>query len=88
MKMTIKPNAIFHVWSADAAAECLNLSDETYTFLWENIVPRQKRSTSECPDDFERNALARFWRHVPDAMRRELNAAAADDEYALEYEAS
>ena len=36
-----KPNDLFNYWRADEAAECLELPDETYSFLWIEIVPRQ-----------------------------------------------
>jgi hypothetical protein len=71
-----KPNDLFNYWRADEAAACLELPDETYSFLWNEIVPRQgKKEFHENPVHEEKN-LARYWKLVPEEHRVILNKAA------------
>jgi hypothetical protein len=71
-----KPNDLFNYWRADEAAACLELPDETYTFLWNEIVPRQgKKEFYEEPVHQEKN-LTRYWRSVPEEHRVILNKTA------------
>ena len=71
-----KPNDLFNYWRADEAAECLELPDETYSFLWIEIVPRQGKKEFHEDRVHEEKNLARYWKLVPEEHRVILNKAA------------
>jgi len=79
----VRPHALFDIWRADEAAECLEgLPPPVCTFLWEHIVPLQRQNTHD-PDhpNFEEeptyhSPLKQFWSRLPLEYQRQLNAAA------------
>jgi hypothetical protein len=77
-----RPDPTFDFMRADEAAECLDIPSVISTFLWNHIVPLQRPYISD-PDhpQFEEeptyhSPLRKYWRHLPEEYRRQLNAAA------------
>jgi hypothetical protein len=83
MTKRIKAHPLFATWRADEVAECLNVSEEIYRYLWGVIVPLQPKPRPEREEPTYEYPLKTFWSQVPRAMRRELNQAA--DEHEAEY---
>jgi hypothetical protein len=83
MTKKIKPHPLFTTWRADEVAECLHISDEAYSLLWDKIVPLQPKPRPEREEPTYEYPLKTFWSQVPHAMRRELNQAA--DAHEAEY---
>jgi hypothetical protein len=76
------PDHLFDYTRADEAAECLDLPPAIVTYLWNHIVPLQGPHISD-PDhaDFREEPtyeypLRKYWRHLPEEYKRQLNAAA------------
>jgi len=78
MAKRIKANGLFDVWSPDQVVECLDgVTDEIYTFIWNEIVPLYaKKKRSEWNDDFGNRCLKKYWSKIPDEFKVILNACA------------
>lgn len=72
---TIKPHALFTVWTTDETAECLEgVSDALCQRLW-SLVPK-KCEFAETPDVRFDRALAKVWHRLSADDRAELNRLA------------
>lgn len=80
---TINPHSLFHVWSPDEAAECLDYKpvstpegQELYKKLWELV--EQIPEPNGFGDDFSRRCLAqpRLWNQLSIEQQIMLNDAA------------
>lgn len=72
---TIKPHALFTVWTTDETAECLDgVSDALCQRLW-SLVP-EKCEFAETPDVRFDRALAKVWRRLSAEDQTELNRLA------------
>ena len=75
--MTI-PHHLFHVWSPDEVAECLEGVGigPIYNQLWDLVAEYDKKPRSEVNDDFDDRCLAKFWDKLPEETQNHLNACA------------
>jgi hypothetical protein len=75
--MDITPNSLFHVWSPDEVAECLEgVTPDLSGALWALVPLYENQPRSEMPDDFSRRATARWWKKLSLAHRILLNQLA------------
>lgn len=74
----IEPNSLFHVWSPDEVAECLNgVGSDLYAALWQMVRHYDGSAQSEVPDDFGDRCLANWWDELTPDQQQLLNELAA-----------
>jgi len=79
--MKIAPHDAFTYTTADEVAECMEVGDQLYGKLWNEIVPKMAPlRASEYPDSIPDDVLSRFWTCFTADEQRALNAAAAAQE--------
>lgn len=71
----MKPCQDAHYWQADQIAECLNVSTETYSELWNKIVPLyDSLPRGECPGEIS-YGVADYWDHLSPEAQADVNRA-------------
>jgi|APSaa5957512535_1039671.scaffolds.fasta_scaffold670426_1 hypothetical protein len=79
--MTIKPHEAAAFWSADSIAECLNVSRDTYSELWNKCVPLYDGADrGECPGEVTFELTKYGWKLLSDEAKLDVNRALAANE--------
>ena len=71
-RRSFRPNPIFEIWRADEVAECMEIPDEIYAKLWNDIVPLQ----GEVIANDGSWCLAKYWGKLTLKEQIALNIAA------------